>query len=41
MHLKLIDNTLATDFTVIIIGYIFFKLSWSAIKGLINEYKNK
>lgn len=32
--LKLIDNNLATDFTVIIIGYIFFKLSWSLIKGL-------
>lgn len=39
--LKLIDNNLATDVTVIIIGYVFFKLSWSLIKGIINEYKNK
>jgi len=39
--LKLIDNNLATDVTVIIIGYVFFKLSWSLIKGFINEYKNK
>lgn len=39
--LKLIDNNLATDVTVIIIGYIFFMLSWSLIKEFINEYKNK
>lgn len=39
--LKLIDNNLATDVTVIIIGYVFFKISWSLIKGFINEYKNK
>lgn len=39
--LKLIDNNLATDFTVIIIGYIFFKLSWWLIKEFINDYKNK
>ena len=39
--LKLIDNNLATDVIVIIIGYIFFKMSWSLIKGFINEYKNK
>ena len=32
--LKLIDNNLATDVTVIIIGYMFFKLSWSVMKGL-------
>ena len=31
--LKLIDNNLATDVTVIIIGYVVFKLSWSLIKG--------
>ena len=29
--LKLIDNNLATDVTVIIIGYVFFKLSKSII----------
>ena len=32
--LKLINNNLATDVTVIIIGYMFFKLSWSVMKGL-------
>ena len=39
--LKLIDNNLATDVTVIIIGYVFFKLSWSLIKEFINDHKNK
>lgn len=39
--LKLIDNNLATDVIVIIIGYVFFKLALSTLKGMINEYKNK
>lgn len=32
--LKLIDNNLATDVTVIIIGYVFFKLSKSIISDI-------
>ena len=30
--LNLIDNNLAIDFVAIIIGYVFFKLSWITIK---------
>lgn len=30
--LNLIDNNLTIDFVAIIIGYIFFKLSWLTIK---------
>ena len=30
--LNLIDNNLTIDFVAIIIGYIFFKLSWLIIK---------
>lgn len=32
--LKLINNNLATDFTAIVIGYIFFKLSCLIIKSI-------